>query len=331
MLKSCCDDFRVTEIPAYEASGSGEHLFLLIRKQDVSAAELLKVVSHQLRISQRDIGVAGQKDRRAVTTQYVSVPLRCEGRITAFHDDRIQVLEVTRHENKLRTGHLLGNRFEIVLRPTSDAFNEDHLAAVQTSLITCESNGFPNYYGIQRFGKDGHSLFKGLQLVRGTAADRRAMKVSRFERKMLLSAVQAAVFNILTAKRVSNETLLQPNDGDVVCRRDGIRPFLFSNRNTDSVDQLIPMGPIFGGKMLPAEGSVRELELNVLRSLELNEEHFASRKDTPGTRRPMVAWPRHSGCELCQDGSLVFRFELPAGSYATVLLAELVEQIVEPD
>lgn len=329
MLKQQCDDFRVEEVPSYVPTGDGEHLFLKIQKQDVAAGHLLKVLSHQLRISQRDIGVAGQKDRRAITIQYVSVPARCKSRLEGFQDDGVQILEVTPHGNKLRTGHLLGNRFRIVLRPESGEFSDHDLAAVIDSLKSCEQDGFPNYYGKQRFGPEGASILKGLQLVAGTASGKKAVKVSRFERKMLFSCVQAAVFNLVVADRVSAGTIHTASDGDVVCRRDGIRPFLYSERSDDFTEQLVPMGPMFGGKMLPSEAATQARELEILHSLGLTEDNFASRKDTPGTRRPMIAWPKAVTCERCDEGNLILEFELPAGSYATILLAEVVAQLIE--
>lgn len=329
ILKELCEDFRVEELPAYEPCGEGEHLFLWVQKRDVSARHLIQVLSRQLKVSQRDIGVAGQKDRRAVTRQYVSVPAICEPRVASFQDEQIQILRIKKHGNKLRTGHVEGNRFEIVLRPTTVALTAASGESVSRRLMQISETGFPNYYGSQRFDSDGLTVRKGAQLLQGTSAEKRALRVSRFERKMLLSAVQSAVFNLVTAERVREGSVGRPVDGDVVCRRNGIRPFLYSDRNSEAVEQLIPMGPMPGRKMLPSEGRVLMREEAALQRLGLCAADFASSKDTPGVRRPMLAWPTDCSCQLIDNGAIKLCFDLPSGCYATVLLREIAQTIYQ--
>ncbi|MEP3481806.1 MAG: tRNA pseudouridine(13) synthase TruD [Fuerstiella sp.] len=330
-VKTFCEDFRVEERPTYQPSGEGEHLFLWVKKQDVSAAELLRVISQQLKVNQRDIGVAGQKDRRAVTLQYVSVPASCEPKIADFHDERIQILRAKRHANKLRTGHVLGNRFLVVLRPTEEQFTATTCTAVERRLMEIAESGFPNYYGTQRFGTNSASVDLGVQLLNLSAKKRKANRASRFEKRMSISAVQSAVFNLVTSGRVANGSVNQPIDGDVVCRRGGIRPFLYSNRNADETAQLIPMGPMPGPKMVAAEGEVLIQQQNALQRLGLLDDHFSNSKTTPGARRPMLAWPTNCTCDLNDEGCLRLSFDLTAGSYATVLLREILQDTCEAE
>ncbi len=120
VIKQSPEDFVVEEIPAYEPSGEGEHLFLWIEKRDVSAEQLTRHIAKVLNIPNRDIGVAGLKDRTAITRQYVSVPAQCAKRIGNIETDSIQILSFAKHQNKLRTGHLKGNRFSILVRDVSD-------------------------------------------------------------------------------------------------------------------------------------------------------------------------------------------------------------------
>lgn len=328
-LKTYCEDFRVQELPTYEPAGEGEHLFLWIQKQDVSAAELLRVISQQLKVNQRDIGVAGQKDRRAITLQYVSVPASCESQVADFHDERIQILRAKRHSNKLRTGHVLGNRFIVVLRPTAQQFCATACKSVQRRLMEITESGFPNYYGPQRFGTNAESVNLGVQLLNLSSSKRKANRASRFEKKMSISAVQSAVFNLVTSGRVADGSVHQPMNGDVVCRRGGIRPFLYSDRNPDEAAQLIPMGPIPGPKMIAAEGDVLIQQQNAIQTLGLQDDHFSNSKITPGARRPMLAWPTNCKCELHDEGCLRLSFDLAAGSYATVLLREILQDTQE--
>lgn len=147
---------------------------------------------------------------------------------------------------------------------------------------------------------------------------------------MLPSAVQSGVFNLVLAERVTSAAFREPIDGDVVCSREGIRPFAWKDAS-EELTGLVPMGPMPGGKMMPAEAAAFELELLCLKMIGLTPENFSeSGKRTPGTRRRMVTFPTIG--EVTQTGdSLELNFTLPAGSYATVLLAQLGNQITERD
>ena len=121
-IKQSPEDFVVEEIPAYQPCGEGEHLFLWVEKRDVSAEAMLKHFADIFRIRQRDIGVAGLKDRFAVTRQFISIPAKQEDLVSNANTDSIQVLSAKRHRNKLKTGHTRGNRFQLVVRePNQEA------------------------------------------------------------------------------------------------------------------------------------------------------------------------------------------------------------------
>src|SRR5580704_908652 len=212
-LKDRPEDFVVEEIPAYEPCGEGEHLFLWIEKTDVAADELSRHVARALRISPRDIGMAVLKDWRAVTRQFVSVPATCEPSIGRIDTDRIRVLRNARHRNKLRTGHLRGNRFSLLVREAvADA------AATSNSIAeTIRRYGFPNYYGEQRFGREQETLRLGLDLLRGTARpDSIAAVRRRFLLRLSLSAAQSALFNDVLAERLRDSLVSTVLPGDVM-------------------------------------------------------------------------------------------------------------------
>src|SRR5437867_941861 len=118
-IKEQIEDFEVEEIPAYEPSGQGDHLYLWIEKRDVGAEFLVRELAKRLGIRAGEIGAAGLKDRRAVTRQWVCVPAAVEDRLTQVDGGGIRVLNVTRHTNKLRPGHLRGNRFRVLIRGAS--------------------------------------------------------------------------------------------------------------------------------------------------------------------------------------------------------------------
>ncbi|MEZ6130044.1 MAG: tRNA pseudouridine(13) synthase TruD [Planctomycetaceae bacterium] len=326
VLRAECADFDVEEIPAYMPNGSGEHLYLWIEKTDVSAADLLTRLASQLALSTRDIGVAGQKDRRAVTRQFVSVPGSCESQLGRFSDDKVRILSVTSHGNKLRTGHLNGNRFRIVLRsPNDEPFTAEQAADTAQRLELLSVQGFANVFGPQRFGHGGRTAIDGIAFVKGEIkAGRWKHQQRRFMTKMVASAVQSAVFNLCLANRISNGNFTQPMSGDVVCRRDGIRPFLFDERGQTPADTLVPMGPLPGPRMTAAAGCVQDAEIAALHNLNLTVDDFQRYpKLTPGARRRYVEYTSHTSAERLPDGAICIRFELPAGTFATTVIAEI--------
>ena len=332
LIRSVPEDFRVCEEPLYEPCGSGEHAYLLIEKRNVAAGELIQYLSRTLGIAQRDVGVAGQKDKRAVTRQAVSVPANCLSNVVSATDGSVKVLEVDFHTNKLRTGHLSGNRFEITLRRTDGrSFQSDDATNVRDRLKELEHKGFPNYFGTQRFGHRGKTITKGLSLIHANqngASGGKTRGGKRFLNKMAISAVQSAIFNLVLGRRVSAGTFRHAQFGDVVCRRGGIKPFLFAEESDSQIDDVIPMGPMPGPKMLIALQDAKAAEMNAMQVLGLSDSSFASLgKAAPGTRRRMVEFPSATGTELSPDGGLRCRFTLPPGGYATVLLAEVIADL----
>lgn len=147
-LKRAPGDFRVDEIPAYAPCGNGEHVYMRIRKRGLATFEALRRIANALGIHERFLGYAGLKDARAVTTQWLSASGTTPDAVRALDLPRVEVLEVSRHTNRLRIGHLRGNRFSIVVR---DAAPDAHERAARV-LDVLVRRGAPNYFGEQRFG-----------------------------------------------------------------------------------------------------------------------------------------------------------------------------------
>jgi tRNA pseudouridine13 synthase len=325
------EDFQVEEIPTYLPDGTGQHLFLWIQKRNVSASDLISRLARHLKVAARDIGVAGQKDRRAVTRQFVSVPRSCAENICSLINAEIRILSISAHGNKLRTGHLSGNQFTIVLRGKDGAtFNAKEANAVSERLQLLETNGFPNYFGPQRFGHGGSSISDGIELLTSGKPPRSWKRQQRrFLSKLSASAVQSAIFNLCLAQRVRQKTCVSVSCGDVACRRGGIKPFVYGPESGDDATDLIPMGPMPGGKMVKTFGDAHSTEQQIMARLDLSDENFSQNtRLTPGTRRKYVEFPRNVSAEVQSDGSLQLKFELTAGTFATTLLSEICGELI---
>ena len=168
-IKHQPEDFEVEEVPAYEPSGAGPFLYLWLEKRDLGAEFFVREIARRLDLGTGEIGMAGLKDRRAVSRQWVSVPEAAESNLARLEGAGIRVLQVSRHTNKLRTGHLRGNRFNVLVRdPASDA------ATLLTPLLDrFRHQGFPNFYGPQRFGRNGETALLGLDLLQNKQATAR--------------------------------------------------------------------------------------------------------------------------------------------------------------
>lgn len=331
-IKTVPEDFEVEEIPAYQPSGQGDFLYLWLEKTDMGAEYFQRQIARRLEIAVGEVGTAGLKDRRAVTRQLVSVPAAVEPRLPRLEGEGLRLLQVGRHGNKLRPGHLHGNRFRLLIR------NLDPTVAVaevwpQYQERLCR-HGLPNYYGSQRFGHDGETLLLGLALLRGqrslsTSSGRTLRARSPFLRKLALSAAQSALFNCYLAQRCQDGLLRRVLPGDVLAKI----PFgglfvaedLAREQQRFDAGETVTAGPIFGRKTFPAAQQAADREAALLTQCSLTPESFAGfGKLLQGTRRHNLIYLQDLAAELEPEG-LRLSFTLPAGSYATILLRELLK------
>lgn len=319
-IKESPEDFEVEEIPAYEPCGSGGFLYLWIEKRGMGAEYFARQLARRLGIAAGDVGTAGLKDRHAVTRQMVSVPEHVEDRLDAVNGDGVQLLKVSRHGNKLRPGHLHGNRFRVLVRGV-EAGAADRLAPLLDRL---RAKGLPNYYGPQRFGRDGETVLLGLDLLHGKKRERRS-----FLRKLALSAVQSALFNHYLGQRLADGLLRRVLTGDVMARWPFGGLFVAEDRDREQARldarAIVPAGPIFGRKTFAARGEAAEREAAVLTGAGLSAAAFSGfGKLLQGTRRQNFIYLDDITAAAEPDG-VRLSFTLPAGSYATVLLREITK------
>jgi tRNA pseudouridine13 synthase len=347
-IKQLPEDFEVEEIPAYEPRGQGEFLYLWVEKRDMGADYFFRQIARRLDIPVNEVGSAGMKDRHAVTQQMISVPAFVEDRLAHLEGDGIRLLKVSRHGNKLRPGHLHGNRFRILIRNVNST---NDLPALVERL---RSLGLPNYYGPQRFGRDGETVQLGLALLRGGKGsgvffrpppldteltkpvprpekDSRPLnrRLSPWLRRLALSAAQSALFNHYLGRRLADGLFRRVLPGDVMAKWPYGGLFVAEDVPREQarfdVRETVTTGPMFGRKMFSAGAEAQERELAVLADAGLTASSFGGfGKLLQGTRRRNLVYlddlqvsTENEGVRLCVS--------LPAGCYATVLLREFMK------
>lgn len=321
LLRRVPEDFQVDECMPLTLTGSGEHLWLQLRKRGVNTEFVARQLARAIGVPPRAVSYAGMKDRHAVTTQWFSVHL--PGRDVA--DDlagrlppTIELLAAQRHARKLQRGALKGNRFVIVLR---DCAGE--CAALAARLDDIAHTGVPNYFGEQRFGRDGENPQRALAMFEGAAVRERHL------RGLYLSAARSLLFNHVLARRVRDGSWAQLLDGEL-CILNGSNSFFMLERHDAEIaarlqsGDIHPSGPLWGAGASPSGARVHALESDVAAALPRLAAGLAQAGLTQ-ERRALRVIPAECRAEWLDPRSLRLGFTLPAGSYATAVLRELVD------
>ncbi len=319
------EDFEVEEVPSYEPSGSGEHLYLWVEKRGMAPEFFARTLAQRLGISPGAVGTAGLKDRYAVTRQWVSVPRQCEPRLKYLDGDGVRVLRTGLHRNKLKPGHLRGNRFVILIRDVNPVVDPEPV------LTRIRRLGLPNFYGPQRFGRDGSTVELGWQCLAGKAPRR----VRPFLFRFALSAVQSLLFNDYLGRRLQDGLLRTVLPGEVLAGWPTGGLFVAKDVAAEQARfdarQTVTAGPMFGKKTYPAEGLAAEREAAVLRDNGLSPASFGGfGKLVLGTRRHNLVYLDDLAARR-EPAGLRLTFFLPAGCYATVLLREVMKTELDAD
>jgi len=375
------EDFVVEELPLYEPSGEGEHTYAWVEKVGLSTFRAVQMLASALGIPPSRIGYAGMKDAQARARQTFSLEGVPPERVLALDLPGLRVLRATRHRNKLKLGHLRGNRFQIRIREVP----QEAMARCQAVLEVLLARGMPNYFGAQRFGLRENSHLLGHLLLRrdwegflreflgsphpaesqavqearrkfeegrweealaafphamqdertaleallrsGGSPDRACQALPKPLKRFFLSAYQSHLFNAILDCRL--EALDRLQDGDIAMKHANGACFLVQDalQEQPRADRLeiSPTGPLFGYKVRLAEGEPGALERATLAAEGLRLEDWrvggglAPQGDRRALRVPL------EGVDVRWDDGLLLEFSLPAGSYATVLLGEVMK------
>ncbi|WP_345993949.1 tRNA pseudouridine(13) synthase TruD [Sulfurimonas sp. HSL-1716] len=343
VFKQTARDFVVDEIPLYEFSGEGEHLILHVRKKNLTTWEMIDKICVYLGIKAKEIGYAGLKDKNAMTKQYISVNKKYEKQMESFDNPDIKILSKTYHDNKIRTGHLKGNRFFIRLKKV----NPTNAKKISLALKHIKEFGLPNFFGYQRFGNDGDNYILGEKVARGQAKERNP-KV----KKLLINSYQSHLFNLWLSRRLEISALI--NSFSVK----ELEPMLNLSKHTleQMKEQTHPFKMIVGdviehyphGRLFNFEGDqddikrFEEKKVSITGLLcgkkawqakdeaRLIEKDYDEKIAADGARRYAWIFPENVEGEYKEEEAWYeLHFSLPKGSYATVLIEEIAKREIK--
>ncbi len=326
-LRLAPEHFVVEELPLYEALGEGPHLYINLTKANLTTKEVQQQLERLLGLGRGSVGFAGLKDKYARTTQTFSIPSNAPPEQDEALVARVaEALPVTinwarRHRNKLKAGHLLGNRFQITITDIALPAGEA-LARAQAVAAALAETGAPNYFGPQRFGGEGDNAQTGYELLTGS----RSMR-DKWLRQFLVSSYQSHLCNVYLARRVEQGAFTHLWLGDVAKKHATGGIFDVADLEADQprfdAHEISFTAPMFGSKMRPAQAEAAILEDELAAGTGLTDANWR-RMHTDGTRR----MGRLFATELAVNEhplGLEVAFVLPKGAFATTLLREFMK------
>lgn len=319
VLRAAAEDFRVVEDLGFDPSGEGEHVLLNVEKTGANTDWVAAGLAEFAGVERRAVGFCGLKDRHAVTRQAFSIqlPARADPDWSALQLEGVRILSSARHHRKLRRGSHRGNHFVIRLRSVA---GDQALAGQRMREIA--THGVPNYFGEQRFGRDGSNLAQARQLFAGR-------RLGRVQRGFALSAARAWLFNAVLDRRVGQGSWNTALPGDV-WMLDGSQSVFGPEPLDDILLQRVatgdihPTGPLWGAGALRSADQVRALEQQVV---DANADlcRGLERLDLQQERRALRLPVADFAFEWLAADALELRFSLPSGAFATAVLQELCD------
>ena len=319
-IKATPEHFQVEEILPYAPCGEGEHVFVTLRRAEWNTADVAAALAKHFKLKSVDVGWGGRKDRHAITTQtfslHLPVAMAIEQIETFLTELPFEILAVQRHRNKLKTGHVAGNRFRILLTQVAPYA----LDAAEPIADAIRRHGIPNFYGAQRFGIDMSNIDRAMHFIERQRPARGKQEV------FMVSVFQSALFNLWLTERIGRHQYQTILPGDVAQKTDTGGLFVVDDvaeaTERFSKGAIVYTGPIFGPKMMAAADLAAQYEAQVLSVFGLDLDAF-KRLRAPGARRRAVL--RIDDLVIrTQDAGLLFSFTLPPGAYATMVMREFM-------
>lgn len=320
VLKANPEDFVVVEDLGFTPDGEGEHLLVNVRKNGCNTQFVADYLAKFAGIHARSVSYAGLKDRHAVTEQWfcLHLPGKESPDLSQFALEGCEVLQAARHLRKLRIGTLKGNEFTLVLRQVSDR------QAVEQRLQAIAAGGVPNYFGSQRFGRGGNNL----TMARKWANDEIRVK-ERSKRSFYLSASRSALFNLIASQRLANQQQQTVLEGDALQLAGRGSWFVAKAEELASLQQRLDAGELMITAPLPGDGEpgtaaeVLAFEQGCLaQQPELIS--LLKRERVEPARRALLLQPQKMQWNWWDDVTVELRFWLPAGSFATSVVREIM-------
>ena len=311
------EDFVVSEIPRFLPSGEGEFAYAHVEKRGLNTHDLVAALRER-GVPYNDVGVAGLKDKRAVTRQWLSVPgehARALETLDGLED--VKVLEISRHEARLRRGNLRGNRFEVRVRQPNAGWE----AEASSIVPRIQEFGLPNYFGPQRFGRFNSNAIDAVRMLRGEK-----VPGGRRLNDFFISALQSHLFNWNLKRRIDMGVYDGVLSGDRARRHDTGGMFIVGDATVESERasrlEISAVLPLYGRKVSGGLEEAASLESEVLERFGLRRSDF--RPLTRGDWRFSRVKPEEVAIRPCEDGYIA-EFTLPNGAYATTFLRELLK------
>ncbi|ATG16412.1 MULTISPECIES: tRNA pseudouridine(13) synthase TruD [Providencia] len=322
-LKSIPEDFVVKEDLGFELDGEGEHVMVRVEKTGCNTLFVAEQLAKFAKISARAVSYAGLKDRHAVTEQWfcLQMPGKDTPDFSAWQLEGCRVLAVTRQKRKLRIGSLKGNQFEITLR---DITNADD---VEQRLQKVAKLGVPNYFGEQRFGRDGQNLVQARRWANQEITVR-----ERNKRSFYLSAARSAMFNDIASARIANNTAQYAMLGDALQLTGRGSWFVATAEELDSLQARLQSSELSVTAPLPGDGDLGTQEDALafeIHCLEQDYQPFMAlmkNERVSPARRAVLVKPQNLQWQWLDSSTVKLDFFLNSGSFATSVVREIINQ-----
>lgn len=316
-LRTSEADFKVFELLPFEPTGEGEHFTLKVRKTGANTVFVAKELARFFNVRPQAVTYAGLKDRFAVTEQTFSVHLPGKGEpdLSTLDIEGVEVLSSARHNKKLKTGALIGNRFELTLRNVSDA-------QALANRFENIKQGVPNYFGEQRFGIDGGNIDKAKQMFAGKRIK------DKKKRSIYLSAARSLLFNRVLAKRIELNKFSELQVGDVCMLAGSQSVFKLEDVDADISRRYLEKdidltAPLWGRGQLMTESDIQAFEISTLS----DQKEITDGLENAGLKqeRRRIRLNPESASLVVNDDVATVSFFLPSGCFATTVLRELID------